>query len=159
MGSNQGNRKEFLKRTIAMVHQLVGSVSKCSAIYETEAWGFESDQTFLNQAIEISTLLPPGKLLNTCLKIESKLGRIRRTTSNNRVIDIDILLYGNKIVRQKKCTIPHPRLHLRNFTLVPLQEIAPEVKHPEFGLTISELLKLSTDNLKVKNIETNSCTT
>ena len=154
LGSNLGNREEFLKKARNRINKDIGAIEVNSSLYETAAWGIDSNQSFLNQVIEVRSTLPPGALLQTCLHIETDLGRVRRSVTGDRKIDIDILLYSNKIVRQKKCTIPHPRLHLRNFAMVPLQEIAPGIVHPEFGISITELLDLSTDKLKVKKIET-----
>jgi 2-amino-4-hydroxy-6-hydroxymethyldihydropteridine diphosphokinase len=153
LGSNLGNRTAYLNRAISMIQREVGKVDSVSSIYETEPWGMTSTLSFYNQAVTVITTLPPGKLVLTCIKIEKALGRKRGKTTGDRKIDIDVLLYGGKVVDQKKCTIPHPRLHLRKFALIPLAEIGPDLEHPLLKMSISELERLCTDPLEVKKVE------
>ncbi|MCK9204285.1 MAG: 2-amino-4-hydroxy-6-hydroxymethyldihydropteridine diphosphokinase [Bacteroidales bacterium] len=158
LGSNRGNRHELLYKAAAMIAAEAGTVLNLSSIYETEPWGFTDPIPFLNQALEIETELSPEKLLETLLLIEKKLGRIREENPVNfpspaterpayigRTIDIDILLYGNKLILSDSLTIPHPRLHERFFALQPLAEIAPDFVHPAIRKDIKTLLKMTID--------------
>ena len=114
-----------------MIEESIGSVVSVSSVYETEPWGFESDNEFLNMVLCVETDLSPSGLLGRILMIESQLGRIRcENQYSSRNIDIDILLYNNEIVNEAALEIPHPRMHERRFVLVPLAEIAPELIHP-----------------------------
>jgi len=153
LGSNKGNKSGYIKKAIGQIKIHVGSLEAVSSMYSTEAWGLQETSSFVNLCCHITTDLAPGILMQRCLDIEKRLGRKRRVSSPDREIDIDILFYDDAIIRQKKCIIPHPRLHLRNFAMIPLLEILPDMVHPEFGLKIEEMLKLSTDKLKVKKIE------
>ncbi|MCL4124093.1 UNVERIFIED_CONTAM: hypothetical protein GTU68_031941 [Idotea baltica] len=152
LGSNIGNSLKILKEAITNIELLCGEVVCQSSVYETEAWGVENQQNYLNQVVEISTNLSPKKLLNTLLDIEQKLGRVRSEKWSARTLDLDILFYKDLVIKTENLTIPHPRLHLRNFTLIPLAEIAPSLVHPLFNMTSIELLNSCTDNLKVNKI-------
>lgn len=174
LGSNRGERMDYLVRALHLISVHAGTVLNKSAVYETEPWGFEDSTSFLNQVVEIETSLQPEELLEQLLTIETKLGRIRpfsacvsnikplptglRQDSGNqnsefsysfRTIDLDILFYGNKLVFTNNLMIPHPRLHERRFTLVPLNEIVPDLVHPMLKKTISQLLKECQDKAKV----------
>lgn len=153
LGSNLGDRMEHLHTACAQLAVIAGPIQKISSVYETEPWGYESEQSFYNQVIVVETELPPGKLMQACLAVERKMGRKRRGGLSDRKIDIDILLMDQQIVRQKHCVIPHPRLHLRKFALIPLAEVAPDLVHPELELPIHQILELVQDPLKVKSIE------
>ena len=112
---------------------------------ESEPWGFESKNSFLNCVVAFDTHLSPIELLNATEEIERRLGRTKKSIGgqySDRTIDIDILFYGNKVIKSERLTVPHPLLHLRNFVLQPLYEIAPQLTHPAMGRTISELLAL-----------------
>lgn len=148
----------MLTRSLEMISEKAGTILQRSAIYESEPWGFEDDTPFLNQVVEISTELSPALLLEQLLTIETRLGRIRpfdgcgcsvQEGYSSRNIDIDILFYGQKLVFTEQLMIPHPRLHERKFTLVPLHEIAPGFIHPLLKKTISVLLQECRDPLKV----------
>lgn len=159
LGSNKGDRTGYIQKALGQIKINIGDLKKVSSFYKTEAWGLQETRSFINLCCLVDTSLPPGVLLQRCLDIEKKLGRKRKVSDPDRVIDIDILFYDDRIVRQKKCTIPHPRLHLRNFAMIPLLEIIPDIKHPEFGLKMTEMLRLSTDKLKVQRIEAPSLST
>ena len=143
LGTNIGNRKENLTRAIEALSLALGHYTALSSFIETAPWGFESDNTFLNCAVAFETVLLPEELLDTTERIERELGRTAKSTGgtyHDRVIDIDILLYGNETIDTPRLTIPHPLMHLRDFVLEPLAEIAPEVVHPTTGKSISRLV-------------------
>lgn len=142
LGTNIGNKKENLTRAIEALSLALGHYTALSSFIETAPWGFESDNTFLNCAVAFETVLLPEELLDTTESIERELGRTTKSTGgtyHDRVIDIDILLYGNETIDTPRLTIPHPLMHLRDFVLEPLAEIAPEVVHPTTGKSISRL--------------------
>ena len=142
LGTNIGNKKENLTRAIEALSLALGHYTALSSFIETAPWGFESDNTFLNCAVAFETVLLPEELLDTTERIERELGRTAKSTGgtyHDRVIDIDILLYGNETIDTPRLTIPHPLMHLRDFVLEPLAEIAPEVVHPTTGKSISRL--------------------
>ncbi len=148
LGGNIGDTKAILNDAIKIIESLCGSVLKRSSVYKTEAWGFKSEQAFLNQVILLQTKLSPEVLLHTILSIEQQLGRERNTNEgySSRLIDIDILFYENLIINEESLTIPHPLLHKRRFTLMPLNEIAKDYIHPIFIKSINELLLDCPDN-------------
>ncbi len=159
LGSNIGMREQLLMDAISKIVDTCGTLIRKSSLYESEPWGFKSEYNFLNQVILIETNLEPYELLEQLLKIEIELGRDRThkyDTYVSRPIDIDILYYNNIIIDNVDLTIPHPRLHLRAFTLMPLNEIAPDYLHPIFKKNSKELLCECKDNLKV-DIYKKSC--
>ena len=131
LGSNLGNRAHFLQQAVFRLQEKAGNIKQISKVYETEAWGFNSDK-FLNICVELETTLSPNELLKTILKIEKTLGRKRekRDSYEARTIDIDILYYSFEIFETEDLTLPHPGLHLRRFVLKPLSDIAPQFYHP-----------------------------
>jgi 2-amino-4-hydroxy-6-hydroxymethyldihydropteridine diphosphokinase len=120
-----------------------------SKIYETEPWGFADQPAFLNQVVAGNTSLKPLELLGFTQSIEKGLGRVKTFRNGPRVIDIDILLYGEQIVETESLTIPHPRLHERGFVLKPLADIAPKLRVPGFDLCVAEMLA-SVDQAGIK---------
>jgi 2-amino-4-hydroxy-6-hydroxymethyldihydropteridine diphosphokinase len=152
LGTNLGNKQDNLLKAIKEIGESLGHVVKLSGVYETTAWGFECDDTFLNQVIVVETDFEPLQLINCCLAIEKKMGRERKNSENyeSRIIDIDILFYGEEIVEVENLQIPHSKLHLRRFILTPLNEIAPDLIHPILGESISKLLEQCTDTGSVK---------
>ena len=153
LGGNIGDKERIFSEALAILNNRVGEIQLQSAVYETEPWGFESPDLFWNQAIEISTSLSPEEVLAQTQMIEQELGRIRKENQySSRVIDIDILFYGDQIINRENLIIPHPRIQERKFALVPLNEIAPELIHPVFHKSIRQLLEESTDPLKVERV-------
>ncbi len=139
LGSNIGERKFHIARTLQMIEVEVGPVTSSSAIYETEAWGIPQDN-FLNLAITVEYYGSPSKLLATIQDIEVKLGRIKKEMWTSRIIDIDILIYEDIVMDTPELTIPHKEMAGRNFVLFPMAEIAPDLIHPVYKKTMQELL-------------------
>ena len=145
IGSNKGNRYSFIKEALELIRKDIGDVILISKIYETKSWGFDSED-FLNLCILIKSELTPRELLNNLKSIETIIGRKRDYKKiQAREIDIDIIFYSNKVVNQKELIIPHPRLELRNFVLVPLNDIASDIIHPILSKSVKELLEISDD--------------
>jgi 2-amino-4-hydroxy-6-hydroxymethyldihydropteridine diphosphokinase len=140
-GSNLNNSILILEKAFKLIESDLGGIIRYSGIYKSDPWGFRSSHLFFNQCLQISTPYLPLELLEKILGIEQKLGRVRKGSGySDREIDIDILFYGNLIMESEMLVIPHPRLHLRKFTLVPLNEIAPGYIHPGFNITVQQLL-------------------
>lgn len=149
IGGNLGNRESNLSKTCGYIEANCGRILRRSMIYETAAWGKTDQPDFLNQAIDLHTALSPFSLLESLLDIELKLGRQRGEKFGPRIIDIDILLYNDEIIREKDLVIPHPQMAQRRFVLVPLADIAGDKMHPVLGISISEMLKQCPDPLAV----------
>ena len=131
LGTNLGDRSGNLSRALELIGREVGTVISASDIMETEPWGFESSNRFLNMAVKVETTLQPFEVLHTTQEIERKLGRNHKTQNreyHDRLIDIDILLYDNLIMDTLELTIPHPLMYERDFVMEPLLQIAPELK-------------------------------
>lgn len=155
LGSNMGDKFALLNNAIEIIESRCGKVIKKSSLYESEPWGFVCDENFVNQAICIETELPANDLLKELLNIESELGRVRKENQvgyASRPIDLDIIYYGDMINEEEFLTLPHPRLHERNFVLMPLCEIAPDFIHPIFKVTNKTLLNRCCDECKVYNL-------
>jgi 2-amino-4-hydroxy-6-hydroxymethyldihydropteridine diphosphokinase len=151
IGTNLGNRKSNLEQAVARIKEYIGPVLNSSSVYETEPWGFQADDKFLNMVVKVETELTPSGLLGRILMIESLLGRQRGSERySSRVIDIDILFYEDMIVDEKSLKIPHPLLHERKFVLIPLCEIASDMIHPVLKKSIADLLELCEDKGVVK---------
>lgn len=151
LGGNIGNREFTLKLAVEKINHEIGKVISQSNYYETEAWGVENQDKYLNQCICVETLLPSNQVLKKSLEIELSLGRKRnhKETYEPRTIDVDMLFYNSDIIQTKELSIPHPRLHLRKFVLIPLNEIAPTFVHPVINKTIHTLLLGCIDDCEV----------
>ncbi len=149
-GSNLGDRAQQLQTAATLLSQQLGNPVKESAIYETAAWGNENQPSFLNQVLQFETALSGSELLNIVLTTEQQMGRVRTQKWTERSIDIDILLAGSSIINEPDLQVPHPYLHQRRFTLVPLNEIAPDMMHPLLKKSINTLLLECADDLEVK---------
>ena len=135
LGTNHGNKEENLMRAIEELSLALDSCIAVSTFIETAPWGFESENSFLNCAAIFTTDKSPIELLDTTEEIERRLGRTTKSTNgiyHDRIIDIDILLYGNEVIKSERLTIPHPLMHERLFVLEPLAEIAANVTHPHY---------------------------
>lgn len=146
LGSNQGDREKNLWQAIALLGTKT-QVNKISPIYETEPVGYKNQDDFLNMVIEANTTMSPEELLQVCQTVEKQLGRKRKILNGPRTIDLDILLYGQDIIKQKNFQVPHPRMHSRRFVLQPLVDIAPDLLHPVRKKTMRGILK----KIKIKN--------
>ncbi len=152
LGGNLGNTHQIFLSALELLSKSVGTVVLKSSLYQSDPWGMEDQPVFLNQAILINTTLEPLPLLSVLNKIENQLGRTRDFPNSPRTIDIDILLMGSNIIDSPNLQVPHPRLHLRRFNLIPLAEIASDVIHPVFRNRIAEMVELCNDPLKVTKI-------
>ena len=144
LGSNLGNKRRNLVTAAALLAERAGEVGAISSFYETEPWGFESEHSFLNAALMLETTLAPLDLLRLTQEVERELGRTAKTDSvyHDRLIDIDLLLYGEEVINQPGLQIPHPLMHRRAFVMTPMAEIAPAVVHPVLGKTMKVLSDL-----------------
>lgn len=157
LGSNLGNRLAFLrggKRDLC-AHPEIDLVS-CSGVYETTAQGGPADSPdYLNAVLAVRTTLPPQQLLDLCLNIERDYGRSRPGRWQPRTLDIDLLLYGDRILTEETLQLPHPRMHQRGFVLIPLAEIAPLMLHPQRLATIADLAGQCPDPDAVRLLRSN----
>ncbi|ADB40385.1 2-amino-4-hydroxy-6-hydroxymethyldihydropteridine diphosphokinase [Spirosoma linguale] len=140
LGANLGDRVQTLNRSVDLISERVGTIAQQSAFYETAPWGVTDQPAYVNQVLVVETALKPDDVLAQTQGIEQALGRVRLEKWGARVIDIDILYYDQLIQQTDTLTIPHPFLHQRRFTLVPLAEIAPDFMHPVLQKTTLELL-------------------
>jgi 2-amino-4-hydroxy-6-hydroxymethyldihydropteridine diphosphokinase len=145
LGSNLGDRIQILKSAEILIEERIGKIRSASSVYETAPWGVLDQPVFLNQILIVTTGLMPEEVLRIILEIEHELGRVRYERWGARVIDIDMLYYQDRIMDSARLTLPHPRLHERRFTLVPLHEIAPDFVHPLLLKTTSQLLAECSD--------------
>ena len=151
-GSNIGDKSAHLAKALELIEVYVGGLVQVSGVYRTAAWGIEDQPEFLNQAMAVDSHLEPETLLLAVMEIERQMGRERRIRWGERLIDIDILFYGNLVSQSQRLTIPHPFIQDRNFVLQPLLEIAPDFFHPVLQKSIRELAAACPDPLKVERI-------
>jgi 2-amino-4-hydroxy-6-hydroxymethyldihydropteridine diphosphokinase len=150
LGSNLGDRTLLLQQAMNCIEAEIAPVVKHSAVYETQSWGKTDSPDYLNQVIWIETDLSAQIILQKILNIEWKIGRVREEKWGPRLIDIDILFYGDALIDEPELQIPHPELHKRRFTLEPLAEIAPDFIHPTLFKNVLQLKNELNDNLIVK---------
>lgn len=155
IGGNEGDRMKLISQATELIEQHIGSVVASSALYETEAWGFESATPFLNQALRIVTPLSPTAVLEQGQAIERMLGRVAVVSPDgekhysSRPMDVDIIFFNSEIIDTPRLEIPHPRMHLRKFVLHPLCDIIPDFVHPTLGKTVSQLLFECKDECRI----------
>lgn len=152
LGTNMGDRNKNLGDAIIAIEQDIGSIQKKSSVYKTAAWGKMDQDPFHNQVVELVTSLPPQLVLQALLAIEKKMGRKREQPWGERIIDIDILFFGDQIIETPDLIIPHTQIAYRRFTLIPLNEIAPDLIHPVLQKKVGELLDACQDQLSVIKI-------
>ena len=141
LGSNLGDRIQNMTKAINMLNESAIIIRSCSSVYETDPWGFDSGDSFLNAVVAVSTPLTPAGLLSAILNIETLMGRERSGEGYvSRIIDIDILFYDSLVINEEGLRIPHPLLHERRFVLVPLKDLVPDFIHPVTGKSVKEML-------------------
>jgi 2-amino-4-hydroxy-6-hydroxymethyldihydropteridine diphosphokinase len=149
LGSNVGDRLNYLNLSKTAIYNLIGPIQLSSNIYETEPWGVDNQDSYLNQVVTVQTNLSPYEMLDNIHQIEKDLGRIRQIHYGPRTIDIDILYYAERNIDNEKLKIPHPHIQKRRFILVPLSEILPQMHHPLLKKTNQNLLHDVKDDGKV----------
>ena len=157
-GSNLGDKEVLFAQACLLINNRCGRVVKVSSAYESEPWGFEAEEWFLNRVIVLETELSPEGLLDALLQIEKELGRVRNPEVKgyaSRTVDLDILYFGSRVIHTERLTVPHPRLHLRRFALMPMCDVAPLLVHPVLRQTQTELLGLCLDACEVRKLDNN----
>lgn len=152
LGSNLGDRKQNLEIAILELEEVFKIKAKISPFYQSESWGFDTNELFLNCCIIISSDLSPKEILKQTQSIELKLGRVKKSKNFNyesRVIDIDILYFGDVVLKSENLTIPHPLIYTRSFVLKPLADVCPRFVDPLNGCSIGQLLAVCNDESKV----------
>jgi len=152
LGSNVGDREANLRRAVQLIEQGGIVVAQQSSFYETEPVGYLDQSWFLNAALEATTVLVPDQLLSILSGIESQMGSSKPFRNGPRLIDLDILLYGDAIIDTPALQVPHPRMLQRNFVLAPLAEIAPQLRHPTWSGTAADLYANSPDRSAVRKL-------
>ncbi|MFV0346218.1 MAG: 2-amino-4-hydroxy-6-hydroxymethyldihydropteridine diphosphokinase [Bacteroidales bacterium] len=156
LGGNIGDTEWIIRSAHSKIEEKVGKVVNTSSLYTSEPWGFDAEQWFINQVLIVNTELNAEQVLQHTQEIERELGRVRMkepTTFQSRSIDIDILFYDNHVINTPDLKVPHPMLHLRRFTLLPLVELIPDFVHPSFDISVEELLDSCPDQGAVKKLE------
>jgi len=148
IGTNLGKKKENIEKAVRMLKKVKGiDVILSSPMYKTRAYGNKKQPEFLNGVLKISTSFEPRVLLERLKSVEKDMGRLEEERWGPRIIDLDILFYGNEIIKKSRLTIPHPDLHNRWFVLKPMNDIAPEFEHPVKKKTIGKLLEELNDKI------------
>lgn len=150
LGSNLGDKEANVQRAIFLLAGEEGiSVKKVAPFYRTAPWGYAGQDWFINTVVEIETALPPGRLLAVLLSIEEKMGRVRDVRWGPRVIDLDLLLYGDAVVNEPDLVVPHPRMVERAFVLAPLADLDPDLCLPGHG----RVADLSQELVRLQEVE------
>jgi len=152
-GGNIGNRKKNLDTAAALIEKHIGHIIQSSKIYETDAWGITNQPTFYNQVLIVESKFTAQKVIQTILKIEEEMGRVRTIKNAARIIDIDILFFNDETVNEQNLIIPHQEIANRRFVLMPLDELAPKMIHPVLKKSVEELLSVCKDPLKVAPLQ------
>lgn len=155
LGGNLGDTRKVFDKALERIGSGIGKVTCLSRLYGTEPWGKTDQPPFLNQALVVETGLNPVQVLKQTQAIETALGKRKEELNGPRVIDIDVMFYEDRVMSLHDLTIPHPRLHLRKFNLVPLAEIVPDWEHPILKKKIRELLHECNDPLNVEPLSGN----
>ncbi|MCQ1545200.1 2-amino-4-hydroxy-6-hydroxymethyldihydropteridine diphosphokinase [Bacteroides clarus] len=143
LGTNLGDKEHNLRLAVQKIEERIGKVISLSAFYATAPWGFSSENTFLNAAVCVETFLPPLSVLYLTQEMEREIGRTRKSVGgvySDRLIDIDLLLYDDRVMDTPELKLPHPLMHERRFVMEPLAEIAPDLVHPVLKKKMRELL-------------------
>ncbi len=152
-GSNMGDKELVFAKACQLINNRCGAVVGVSSSYESEPWGFEAEEWFLNRLVVVDAKLEPKAMMRELLGIEAELGRVRHHEADgytSRTADLDIMYYGQRVVVAPTLMVPHPRLHLRRFALLPLCEMAPDLVHPVFRASQQELLQRCPDDAIVR---------
>ena len=152
LGTNLGNKLENLSTALKLISEKAGIILARSSIYRTSSWGMTGQPDYLNQVVQVETNLSPHDLMHELLSIETGMGRIRNKKWDNRLIDIDILFYDDRIIDESGLQLPHPQIPDRRFTLAPLAELAGDQVHPVNRLSIKELLGRTSDKSRVEKL-------
>ena len=158
IGGNLGDPYENCMKAVEIIkEQPFCEIKALSPFYRTQPVGIEGDNWFINAVLSINTSLSSGELIEMLLDIEKEMGRTRSAIRwESRIIDLDVLLFGNDIINDKNLIVPHPRMHLRRFVMAPMADIAPELVHPVLGKSMAEILdEIPLEEQEVRLMETN----
>ncbi|QZT36261.1 2-amino-4-hydroxy-6-hydroxymethyldihydropteridine diphosphokinase [Halosquirtibacter xylanolyticus] len=154
-GGNQGDIFGLIDRALVEINKRVGTIVSVSPLYESEPWGFEAETNFINGVVEVETNIPANEVLCIALEIESELGRMRTGIGkgySSRPMDLDIIDYGGEEVCSPSLVLPHPRMQLRKFVLLPLKDICPSWVHPVLDMDVEKLIDVCEDNSRIKKV-------
>ncbi len=154
LGGNLGNVEKTFTECRNIIAKEIGTIIQQSSLYQSPPWGFRAHTYFLNQVVVVQSALNAEQILQRLLQIESQMGRVRgfEVGYTSRIIDLDILFHNKEVIKTLTLEVPHPRLHLRKFTLFPLAELNSNFIHPIFNKTIAQLLSLCEDESSVEKI-------
>ena len=152
LGTNLGDKNHNLQTAKTSIEEKLGTIEITSSVYLSEAWGDTNQDSFLNQVVKLNVPFSAREVLETCLQIERQMGRVREKKWGSRLIDIDILYFGDLVNEESDLVIPHPEIQNRRFTLVPLVELDANFVHPKLGRTNAEMLQNCKDELRVEPV-------